>query len=102
MNAQEARKMAEEFEWTPEIDETIELIKKSANRGEFSTTTNRMKPSTQRYLERVGYKVRAFAIEWMSKGEEGFKDGFKQNWTLEYVTKKCRELLDKYYYKDYE
>jgi len=58
MNAQEARKMAEEFEWTPEIDETIELIKKSANRGEFSTTTNRMKPSTQRYLERVGYKVR--------------------------------------------
>jgi hypothetical protein len=44
----------------------------------------------------------AFAIEWMSKGEEGFKDGFKQNWTLEYVTKKCRELLDKYYYKDYE
>ncbi|MEY4573209.1 MAG: hypothetical protein RLZ10_2493 [Bacteroidota bacterium] len=58
MNAQEARKMAEEFEWTPEIDETIELIKKSANRGEFSTTTNRMKPSTQRYLEREGYKVR--------------------------------------------
>jgi len=57
MNAQEARKMAEEFEWTPEIDETIELIKKSANRGEFSTTTNRMKPSTQRYLEREGYKV---------------------------------------------
>jgi hypothetical protein len=44
----------------------------------------------------------AFAIEWMAKGEEGFRDGFQQNWTLEYVTKKCRELLDKYYYKDYE
>ena len=48
------------------------------------------------------FEIFAFAIEWMSKGEEGFKDGFKQNWTLEYVTKKCRELLDKYYYKDYE
>ena len=44
----------------------------------------------------------AFAIEHMSKGEEGFRDGYKQNWTLEYVTKKCRELLDEYYYKDYE
>jgi hypothetical protein len=63
MNAQEARKMAEEFEWTPEIDETIELIKKSANRGEFSTTTNRMKPSTQRYLEREGYKVRWYDVQ---------------------------------------
>jgi hypothetical protein len=44
----------------------------------------------------------AFGIEWMSKGEEGFKDGFKQNWTLDYVKKRCRELLEKYYYKDYE
>ena len=63
MNAQEARKMAEEFEWTPEIDETIELIKKSANRGEFSTTTNRMKPSTQKYLERKGYKVQWYDVQ---------------------------------------
>jgi hypothetical protein len=57
MNAQEARKMAEEFEWTPEMDETLELIKKSVNRGEFSTTTDRMKPSTQKFFEREGYKV---------------------------------------------
>ena len=57
MNAKEARKLAEEFEWTPEIDECIELIKKSVNRGEFSTTTDNMKPSKQKYLEREGYKV---------------------------------------------
>ena len=57
MNAKEARKLAEEFEWTPEIDECIELIKNSVNRGGFSTTTDRMKPSTQKYLEREGYKV---------------------------------------------
>jgi len=63
MNAQEARKMAEEFEWTPEIDETIELIKKSANRGEFSTTTDRMKPSTQKYFEREGYKVQWYDVQ---------------------------------------
>jgi hypothetical protein len=50
----------------------------------------------------IDFENFAFAIEWMSKGEEGFRDGFQQNWTLEYVTKKCRELLDKYYYKDYE
>jgi hypothetical protein len=44
----------------------------------------------------------AFAIDWMSKGDDGFREGYKQNWTLEYVTKKCKELLEKYYYKDYE
>jgi len=44
----------------------------------------------------------AFEITWMAKGEERFRDGYKQKWTLEYVTKKCKELVDKYYYKDYE
>jgi len=44
----------------------------------------------------------SFAIEWMSKGEDGFKEGSKKNWTLEYVTKKCKELLERYYYKDYK
>lgn len=67
MNAQEARKMAEEFEWTPEIDETIELIKKVANRGEFSATTDRMKPTTKKYLEREGYKV-----EWHDIQRDGY------------------------------
>jgi hypothetical protein len=42
----------------------------------------------------------AFSIDCMSKGDEGFRDGYKQNWTLEYVTKKCKELLNTYYYKD--
>lgn len=63
MNAKEARKLAEEFEWTPEIDECIELIKKSVNRGEFSTTTDNMKPSTQKYLEREGYKVQWYDVQ---------------------------------------
>jgi hypothetical protein len=67
MNAQEARKIAEEFEWTPEIDETFELIKKSVNRGEFSTTTDRMKPSTQKYFEREGYKV-----QWHDVQRDGY------------------------------
>ena len=44
----------------------------------------------------------SFAISWMAKGEDGFREGSKQNWTLEYVTKKCEELLEKYYYKDYQ
>lgn len=44
----------------------------------------------------------AFGISWMAKGEEGFREGSKQNWTLEYVTKKCKELLERYYYKDYQ
>ncbi len=67
MNAKEARKLAEEFEWTPEIDECIELIKKSVNRGEFSTTTDNMKPSTQKYLEREGYKV-----QWHDVQRDGY------------------------------
>jgi hypothetical protein len=44
----------------------------------------------------------SFAISWMAKGEDGFREGSKQNWTLEYVTKKCKELLERYYYKDYQ
>jgi hypothetical protein len=67
MNAKEARKMAEEFEWTPEIDETIGLIKIMANRGGFSTTTDRMKPSTQKYLEREGYEV-----QWVDVQRDGY------------------------------
>jgi hypothetical protein len=63
MNAQEARKIAEEFEYTPEIDSTLDLIKRSANNGEFSTTTDRMHPSTQKYLENRGYKVQWFDVQ---------------------------------------
>jgi hypothetical protein len=44
----------------------------------------------------------AFGVEWMSKGDEGFRESVKQNWTLDYVKKRCQELLEQYYYKDYE
>lgn len=43
----------------------------------------------------------AFGIEYIAKGEDGFKDGYKHNWTLDYVKKKCSELIEEYYYKDY-
>lgn len=44
----------------------------------------------------------AFEVEWLAKGEAGFRDGYKQNWTLDYVKKKCKELVETYYYKDYD
>ena len=44
----------------------------------------------------------AFEVEQLSKGDEVFRETHKQNWTLDYVTKKCKELIEKYYYKDYE
>lgn len=44
----------------------------------------------------------AFGVEWLSKGEEGFREHVKHNWTLDYVKKRCKELLEKYYYKNYE
>jgi hypothetical protein len=50
----------------------------------------------------IDFENFSFGIDSLSKGEEGFRDGFKKNWTLGYVTEKCKELLEKYYYKDYE
>lgn len=63
MNAKEARRLSEKFIYQPEIDECIALIKRSVNRGEFSTTTSRMMPSTQNYLEREGYKVQWYDVQ---------------------------------------
>jgi len=44
----------------------------------------------------------AFEVEQMSKGEDCFREGYKQNWTLDYVKKKCKELVERYCYKDYD
>lgn len=44
----------------------------------------------------------AFEVKCLSEGEDSFKDGYKQNWTLEYVKNKCKEILEKYYSKDYK
>jgi hypothetical protein len=44
----------------------------------------------------------AFAVHDMSKGEEAFKGEDRDMWTLEYVKNKCKELVDEYFYKDYE
>jgi hypothetical protein len=56
------------------------------------------------YFSNMEYSFSNFAIEVevMSKGEESFRDGYKQNWTLEYVMNKCKNLLQKYYYVDYD
>lgn len=43
----------------------------------------------------------AFAVEWMGKGEEGFKSGNEHKWTLDYVKARCKEMVENYYYKDY-
>lgn len=42
----------------------------------------------------------AYGIDTLSKGEDSFKEEAKKNWTLDYMKNKCKELLDKYYYKD--
>ena len=41
-------------------------------------------------------------ISYMSKGEEGFREGFEQNWTLEYVKKKCKDIFERYYLADWD
>lgn len=43
----------------------------------------------------------AYAVYCLGKGEEMFREDKKQNWTLDYVKKKCNELYTEYYLKDY-
>jgi len=59
--------------------------------------TNKHLSEMESDFEIVGYE-----LDCMSKGEEGFREGYKQNWTLDYVKERCKELVDKYYYKMYE
>lgn len=44
----------------------------------------------------------AMSISWMAKGKNGFKKENEHLWTLEYVQSKCKELLNKYFYIDYQ
>lgn len=41
-------------------------------------------------------------VLWLSKGEKGFSKENEHLWTLEYVKDKCKKLIEKYIYKDYE
>lgn len=66
MNAIEARKMAEEYHWTPEQDEVDKLINFAACSGKFNITINELNTTTQRYLRNKGYKV-----EWYGIRKEG-------------------------------
>ena len=43
----------------------------------------------------------AFEVESLSRGEEGYSKNMRHNWTLESVQRRCKAMLDKYYYKEY-
>jgi hypothetical protein len=63
MNAQEARKLAEEIKITPEIVDTIEEIKEAATVGKFSIYKDILSHPTRVHLERLGYKVRWYDVQ---------------------------------------
>jgi hypothetical protein len=58
MNAEEARKLSEEFKFTTEMGECIELVRIAANRGEFSIYRDYLEQTTQEYLKKQGYQVK--------------------------------------------
>ena len=41
------------------------------------------------------------AVSLLSKGQEAFAPEFRKNYTLDYVERKCTEIYQKYYLKDY-
>ena len=43
----------------------------------------------------------SFCVLQMSKGEDNFMEGNKHNWNLEFVKNRCKELVEKYWFKDY-
>lgn len=56
------------------------------------------------YLSEMEYDFENFQFDvlWLSKGEKGFSKENEHLWTLEYVKDKCKKLIEKYVYKDYE
>jgi hypothetical protein len=67
MDAKEARKLSEEFKFTTEMGECIELIKKAANNGEFSIYRDTVERTTQEYLKKQGYQ-----IKWHDVQRDGY------------------------------
>jgi hypothetical protein len=63
MDAIKARKMAEDYHWTPEQDEVDKLILVAANTGKFSLTIDELNSTTQRYLRNLGYKVEWYGVK---------------------------------------
>jgi len=63
MDATDARKMAEEYHWTPQQDEVDKLILIAAGSGKFSLTIDDLNPSTQRYLRNIGYTVEWYGVK---------------------------------------
>jgi hypothetical protein len=63
MNAQEARKIAEEIKITPEIEDTIGEIKKAAMLGNFSIYKDTLSEPARNHLNKLGYSVKWFDIQ---------------------------------------
>jgi len=42
-----------------------------------------------------------FEVSWLSEGEAVFSPEVIQNWTLDYVKRRCTEIYNKYFMKDY-
>jgi len=62
--------------------------------------TKKLQRYTFKNFVHAGGSGMVFEVEQMSKGEDRF--GYNENWNLDYVKKKCKELIETYYYKDYE
>lgn len=46
------------------------------------------------------YDLMGFSVHMLSKGTDAFADDAKDRFTLEYVIKKCKEIVDNYYFVD--
>jgi len=72
------------------------LYKNGFDIGEF-LEANKYLSNIERDFENF-----AFGVSQLSRGEQGFAETHKQNWSLEYVKRRCTELLNTYFYKDYK
>jgi len=63
MDAIKARKIAEEYHWTPQQDDVDRQIQMAAASGKFSLTIEDLNPSTQRYLRNMGYTVEWYGVK---------------------------------------
>jgi len=63
MNAQEARKIAEEIRITPEIEDTIAEIKKAAMLSKFSIYKDTLSEPARNHLNKLGYSVKWFDVQ---------------------------------------
>lgn len=44
----------------------------------------------------------AFVISMLSKGDNPYESGDKEHFTIDYVKSRCKEIIEKYWYSDYD